>query len=312
MNANTLTIASPSATHAIIQTVLDAVDSEHTRRAYSRALHEFMIWHVTHGAHELNKATVQRYAADLRARGVSASSVNQRLSAIRKLAREAADNGALSETLANGIARVKGVKHAGTRAGNWLTQEQAQRLLDAPDVRTLKGKRDRALLAVLIGCGLRRQEAATLTFAHIQTRDGRAVIVDLIGKRNKVRSVPMPQWANDALTDWTRAARIEGGRIFRAVHKSGKVCGDALTAQAIRDTVRRYADDLGLGAIAPHDLRRTFAKLAHAGGSGLDQIQLSLGHDSIKTTEKYLGVQQSLTDAPCDRLGLRLTTLDKV
>ncbi|GAG07081.1 unnamed protein product [marine sediment metagenome] len=58
--------------------------------------------------------------------------------------------------------------------------------------------------------------------------------------------------------------------------------------------------------IAPHDLRRTFAKLAHGGGSGLDQIQLSLGHASIKTTEKYLGVEQDLHDAPCDRLGLNL------
>jgi len=63
---------------------------------------------------------------------------------------------------------------------------------------------------------------------------------------------------------------------------------------------------MGFGKIAPHDLRRTFAKLAHKGGSALDQIQLSLGHGSIQTTQRYLGVEQDLTDAPCDRLGLRL------
>ena len=79
-----------------------------------------------------------------------------------------------------------------------------------------------------------------------------------------------------------------------------------MSAQAIRDVVKSYPEELELGGIAPHDLRRTFAKLAHKGGAGFDQIQLSLGHASIGTTERYLGVEQDLTDAPCDRLGLRL------
>lgn len=73
----------------------------------------------------------------------------------------------------------------------------------------------------------------------------------------------------------------------------------------MHDVEKRYSDMLGI-EIAPHDLSRTFVKLAHKGGSGLDQIQLSLGHASIKTTEKYLGVEQNLHDAPCDRLGLNL------
>jgi site-specific recombinase XerD len=78
------------------------------------------------------------------------------------------------------------------RTGNWLTRDEAQQWLNAPDTRTREGKRDRALLAVLIGCGLRRAEAAALSFKHVQQRDGRWVLVDLIGKRDKVRSVPMP------------------------------------------------------------------------------------------------------------------------
>jgi site-specific recombinase XerD len=78
-----------------------------------------------------------------------------------------------------------------------------------------------------------------------------------------------------------------------------------MTPQAVRDVVKEHAERLGLG-VAAHDLRRTFAKLAHKGGAGLEQIQLSLGHASIKTTERYLGIEQSLTDAPCDRLGLKL------
>jgi site-specific recombinase XerD len=78
-----------------------------------------------------------------------------------------------------------------------------------------------------------------------------------------------------------------------------------MTPQAVRDVVVEYSQTMGLN-VAAHDLRRTFAKLAHKGGAGLDQIQLSLGHASIQTTERYLGVTQNLTDAPCDRLGLSL------
>jgi integrase len=103
--------------------------------------------------------------------------------------------------LAAGIQRVKGAKRQGVRMGNWLTHKQAEDLINAPDPNRLKGKRDRALLAVLIGCGLRRSEAAALTFAHIQQREGRWVIVDLIGKHGRVRSVPMPSWAKVAIDD---------------------------------------------------------------------------------------------------------------
>jgi integrase len=159
---------------------------------------------------------------------------------------------------------------------------------------------------VLIGCGLRRAEAASLTFEHIQQRDGRWVLVDLIGKRDKVRSVPMPNWTKAAIDAWGGAARIENGLVFRAVNKGDRLVGDGITPQAIRNIVVAYAERLKHVGVAPHDLRRTFAKLAYKGGAALDQIQLSLGHESIQTTEDYLGVEQDLTDAPCDHLGLRL------
>jgi len=90
------------------------------------------------------------------------------------------------------------------------------------------------------------------------------------------------------------------------VNKGGKIAHDGITEQAIYNIVAEYAERLGFGKLAPHDLRRTCAKLAHKGGAALGQIQLSLGHASIQTTERYLGVEQDLTDAPCDHLGLRL------
>jgi site-specific recombinase XerD len=281
------------------------VDSEHIRRAYERALRDFIGWYDQIGRPALNKATVQRYAAELREQGVGAGNINQRLSAIRKLARKAVDNGVLPEAVANGIKAIKGVRREGRRTGNWLTQDQAQGLISAPDTETLKGLRDRAILVVLVGCGLRRQEAAHLSFDHVQQRDGRWVIVDLLGKRNKTRSVPMPNWAKAAVDEWAYGAIVSEGHVFRPVNKGGRVEGDSMTPQAIRDVVVSYGKELGFD-IASHDLRRTFAKLAHEGGSGIDQIQLSLGHASIQTTERYLGVEQNLTDAPCDRLGLRL------
>ena len=178
-------------------------------------------------------------------------------------------------------------------------------LLDSPDVITLKGLRDRAILAVLLGCGLRRSECAKLTFDHVQQREGRWVICDLIGKGNRTRTVPMPSWAKSALDEWATAAALEDGRIFRSVRKGGHLAGDSVSPQGIADTVHLYAGKCGLDGLAAHDLRRSFAKLAHKGGAGLDQIQLSLGHASIRTTEVYLGTEQNLTCAPCDVLGIK-------
>jgi site-specific recombinase XerD len=296
-----------SAEAAAVRIVLDTLPSEHSRRAYQRALFDFFHWHQGMGRPQLNKAVVQRYAAELRDAGMAASSVNQRLSAIRKLALEAADNGALDAQVANGIRSVKGARREGRRTGNWLTREEAQFWLGAPDKRTMRGRRDRALLAVLIGCGLRRAEAAALSFEHVQQRDGRWVLVDLIGKRDKVRSIPMPNWAKAAIDEWSKASGVSEGFVFRAVNKGDNVVGGGITPQAVYNIIVGYAEDLEKKGVAPHDLRRTFAKLAHKGGAAIDQIQLSLGHESIQTTEEYLGVEQDLTDAPCDHLGLRIS-----
>lgn len=313
MSELALTPSALERTDALISLVLDGLTSDHSKRAYDKALRDFLAWYQAHGYSRLDKACVQAYKVKLQGDGLASSTINQRLSAIRKLAAEGVDNLYLDPAVANGVAKVKGVKMAGTRAGNWLTQEQAQALINAPDTSTLKGLRDRAILAVMLGCGLRRSEVAKLDSRHIQQRDGRWVIVDLVGKGLRVRSVPMPAWTKAALDAWLSAASAsEGyldapssGLVFRSIRRGGHLDGQAMTAQAIADVVRLYSNQLGY-PVAAHDLRRTFAKLAHKGSGRLDQIQLSLGHASIKTTERYLGVEQDLQDAPCDHLGLRL------
>ncbi|MGH2544999.1 MAG: tyrosine-type recombinase/integrase [Ardenticatenaceae bacterium] len=291
----------------VVRLVLDSVDSLHTKRAYQRALDDFLAWHEHNGSPLLNKATVQSYRVELIEAGYSASSVNQRLSAIKKLAREAADNNLMDPAQLQGIENVAGAKRKGRRSGNWLTTEQAQQLLDAPDTSTLRGLRDRALLAVAIGCGLRRSEMVNLTFAHIQQREERWAIIDIVGKHQRVRSVPMPRWCKAAIDAWTIAAGISGhdyGYVFRPLHKSGVIIGDRIVSQTVHDVVSDYAKELGFGDLSPHDLRRTFAKLARKGGSELDQIKESLGHASVETTERYVGEMQDFQDAPADRLPL--------
>jgi Phage integrase family len=108
------------------------------------------------------------------------------------------------------------------RLGNWLTAEQSQRLWLAPGGERLKEKRDRALLAVLLACGLRRHEAVELNFGHIQQREEHWAIVDLKGKAGHIRTIPVPTWVKNVLDQWLQAANITSGKLFRRVHKMGK------------------------------------------------------------------------------------------
>jgi site-specific recombinase XerD len=285
--------------------VVDSVTAAESKRVYGRAIDRFLDWFESQTPPTLfNKAAVQVYRTKLINMKLSPSTVSLQLTAIRRLAAEAADNGFIASELAGGIARVKGVKRHGLKLGTWLTVAQANDLMNTPDISTLKGKRDRAILDILISCGLRRDELARLLVGHIQQRAGRWIIVDLIGKGGRVRSVPMSGVSKAALDLWAQAAGIKTGRIFRPVNKGGKLSGDSMTGQAVFETVKQYTGRIGLTGITPHHLRRTFARLSFAGKASLEQIQLSLGHFQKITTEQYVGIQQDLNDAPCDHLGL--------
>jgi len=286
--------------------VLDSVSSPITKRVYNMALDEFMDWFQQAPRPGFTKATVSAWRVSLEDRRLGSSSIIIRMSAIRKLAAEAADNGLLAPELAAGISRVKSAKTQGIRVGNWLSLRQAQALLSAPDIATIRGLRDRAILAVLLGCGLRRSEVAALKFTHLQQRDGRWCIVDLVGKHGRVRTAPMPTWVKVAIDAWSSPAGVTEGHVFRSVNRADRVASEGLGEKVVWQLIKPYAGTAGVPGIAPHDLRRTCAKLCRAGGGELEQIQLLLGHASVQTTERYLGTKQDLVHAPNDAIKLRV------
>jgi integrase len=284
--------------------VLNTLTSKSDQHTYDHAITEFVEWYCSEPRLAFNRNVVLRYRINLEQKQYAPSTINLRLAAVRRIAYEAADSGLLSPELAAGIRRVKGVRRLGVRIGNWLTAEQGKRLLEAGLGDTLRGKRNRAMLAMLIGCGLRRAELLGLTMQSIQLREEHWVIADLVGKGGHIRTVPIPVWAKKVVDVWTEAAQIEEGCVFRSINRAGRIWGNGMTPKVLWEVVKDAAARAGIEKLAPHDLRRTCARLCHLAGGELDQIQFLLGHVSIQTTERYLGCKQKLRIAVNDKLGI--------
>ena len=184
-----------------------------------------------------------------------------------------------------------------------MTSDQAKLLLEMADGEDLRSVRDLAMVAVLLGCGLRRAELSALEADDMQIRQGHWAIVDPVGKGSHVRTVPMPMWVKEAVDRWMIAAKVSAGRIFRAVSRHGTPWGKGISENVIWYVVRRCAERMQLDHLAPHDLRRTCAKLCHTAGGEIEQIQFLLGHASVLTTERYLGCKQNLEEPVNDRFG---------
>ena len=197
--------------------VLDGISSRHTHRAYSQALDEFLIWFRDDPGRVFNKAAVQRYRTELKPKDWRLPASTSAYPPSAAWHSKLADNGLMAPELAAGIARAKGAKRSGVRLGHWLTAEQVADLLAAPDLTTIKGIRDGAVLALLVGAGLRRSELAALNCDHFQFREGRWLIADLVGKQGRIRSVPIPRWAYRAVTRWVVAAGITEERSFEGL-----------------------------------------------------------------------------------------------
>jgi site-specific recombinase XerD len=255
--------------------VLNSLPSLNSRRSYEHAIRDFIEWYCSEPRLAFNKTVVTRYRIALEQRRYAPSTINLRLAAVRRLAYEALDCGLLSPDLAAGIRRVKGAKRLGIRVGNWLPTEQSKQLIAASCGPRLQDVRNRAVLAMLVACGLRRAEIVTVKIEDFQLREEHWILADLIGKGGHMRTVPVPAWVKANVDAWIACAELGNGTLFRAIGKTGKVYGSGFTANVIWSIVRKAATDCGLGKKAPHDLRRTCAGLCHQAGGELEQIQFS-------------------------------------
>jgi integrase len=308
VTTTTLTLTSPKAIPPEVldprlaklkQMVLDSVVSPNSKRNYSKALDDLFLFAASQ---PLTRALLMEWRATMEK--LSPSTVNVRLSAVRKLVSEAHKNGMIGVEEAANLSDIPNIRQQGTRLGNWLTREQAKELLAVPDRSTLKGKRDYVILSLLVGCALRRKELASLNIEDIQMREGRWVIADLRGKGGRIRTVAVPIWVKQGVEVWMTAARIGEGKLLRPVLKGSRLVGGELSDWAVWSVVEQSAKQIGIEHFGAHDLRRTCAKLCRKAGGDLEQIKFLLGHSSIQTTERYLGAEQDISVAVNDNLGL--------
>lgn len=181
--------------------------------------------------------------------------------------------------------------------GQRLNLAEVRSLMQLPDVATKSGLRDRVVLALLVGAGLRRDELVNLAWDDITT-DGERTVLKVIGKGDKGRPIPISEALVSLLGKWGDAIDPEG-YIVRSVTKGGQV-GDGMTGQSILDIVDRYGRLLGKDKLRPHDLRRTYARIGYDAGVDIGQISLLLGHASIKTTQIYLGLEIDMHETISD------------
>jgi site-specific recombinase XerD len=279
------------ALEALVDMALATVNSEHTRRIYRSKLVRFLGTGL-----RLTREDVGFHLRQLREEGCSASVTLSTLAAIKKLAYEAQAQGCIDFNQYLAIKDLKGGKHYRTRMGMWLTVSQVQTLLGLPDD-DWWGIRDRALLALLVGCGLRRAELAELPWSVYQPREGRMCLVDLVGKGNKKRTVPVPTWAEPHITQWRETSQEQppeptGMRKVWAAKRNPDnplLVARGTSEDAIEYLVTKYGERMQV-RIRPHDLRRTLAQMMRRAGAPLEQIQAQLGHESVQTTQIYLGL----------------------
>jgi integrase len=285
----------------LVDRVLGSLPSPETRRSYARSIQDLLEFA---GKREITLSLLHKWR-DRMAAKMTPGSVNVRVAAVRKLFHEAGRAGVISHAQAHELGEFKGLRRLGQTTGNWLVREQCRAILAVPNRRTLRGKRSYCVLALLLGCALRRTELSKLQFDQIQMREGRWVVADLRGKGNRIRTVAIPGWVKEAVDGWTKAAGITSGVLIRRLAPTPKnpVPG-ALSTKSLWDIVKKAGAAIGVPNFSPHDLRRTCAKLCRTRGGRIEQIQAMLGHASIATTERYLGSTQNLVHAVNDDMGL--------
>jgi site-specific recombinase XerD len=283
---------------------ISTVPSDHSKRAYESAIDEFIEWSLREtGTIRISPRELfayQEYLGEKRNakdQPLAPSTINVKMSAVRAIVHCAAAEDWITEEQEKRILkRVKSQAVKGRRQGQRMTLLAVQACLKLPDRSTLRGKRDYAILGLLFSCGLRRAELCSLQPDIIKRIGNGWALVDLIGKRRKVRSIPLEEPIKIGIDEWLAAAHITEGRIFRSIHRGGKVFGTGLSEMTIWNIIRSYAAKVGYENFAPHDARRTCARIYYDVKGQLPQIQYMLGHDKLDTTAKYVDDEQKFGD----------------
>lgn len=279
-----LTIVPKPTIDQVADIALAAVPSAISRLSYRGYMRKFLAFH---GPNQLTREGVGNYLAWIRNNGASLPVIRQNMKAIRVLANELKYRGALTDLEHEGICAIKLGGTDYLRAGNWLAITDVRALLALPDKTTAKGLQASVVLGLLVGCGLRRAEVAELTWGVYQQRDGRMCLVDFRGKGNKIRTVPVPGWLQ---ADMDAYRALAGGDKIAGM---GRVNIWYTVAKHIKLLAKIPGHEHCAG-VAPHDLRRTLAKLMRDAGVSLEQITATLGHSSLTTTQIYLGTRLML------------------
>jgi len=290
---------------ALIDIVIPSVYNARTRYRYSSVLKHLMAWMQKQGMF-FCRVTVQKYIAHkIETAGWSNNTVNQFIAAVRHLTRECREHELMPEHLAKRILSIKMMKSVPRRKGRWLTKQQVSKMISMIDVSDIGGLRDLIIIGLMVGAGLRRKEVCLLKCESLKCIQGRTGLYDVLGKGEKYRDIPIPVWLAAAITEYQGKGDVRDGYLIRGLTCSGKLLPSR--ENPIHETVvERITKERSAAAgcpVDPHDLRRTWARLALLGGARIEQISMSLGHSSIAVTQRYLGLAVDMEDAACDAVG---------
>jgi len=272
--------------------VLERGLSENTRLAYGHDLSEFLAFLARRGRagiQDVQRRDILDFLMEGKEKGLMASSLARRLVAIKVFFRHLSREGLLASNVADAMDSPRLWKILPPT----LSMEEVDRLLATPDVTTVRGLRDRAILETFYATGLRVSELASLTLESLHFD---ADYIRCIGKGDKERVVPIGTRAMDAVQAWLERGRptyaSRGGGECRAVFLSR--LGRPLTRVTLWRHIRAYARRAGIRKeISPHTLRHSFASHLLANGASLRVIQEMLGHADISTTQIYTHVDSS-------------------
>jgi len=242
---------------------------------------------------------------DILTKKYSLRTTKRKMSMVSKFFEYLCDENLLSANVVIGVQRPKLTANEGATSA--ISNHQARDFLEAPDPKTLKGKRDRAILATFLFHGLRRSELCQLRLKDIQERDGIKQF-KVLGKGDKERYIPIHPTAQRFIKEYLDEYGQQNDKetaLFRSLSNNGKNTSDRIiTPSAVYQIVKYYGGKVGidLSNFSPHSLRATAATNTLLNGEDLRKVQQWLGHSSIQTTSMYDKRDNRPEDSPTYRV----------